>query len=551
MKKVIVMVLSLVGGELMTESSYLLTFQEKREVVCSVCGRSLIDEDFLYLTRNDSPPHSLLCRVCAKKVRGKGKKGEKGQELVSYQGPAAAHLFFGPSESDTSTPAQERFPSMIVLAKAGRRRRMVVLREARTGVERKDKDLLRKLMEEEAEVAQEHTWNYRVVDDHTVEAQNTMRKIQCVVPAPLSQIWYKGSCLVLVSEKGYEVHDFYSDETERFSLEEYNQLTQHLGRYGHSFDFAVHEFSARDSGEGSKAPKVSLKSALMSPEKRERIRQKELKREEEYKKKEHTLGKLSRLIFSDETGSSVSLAESRFKFPFHYAREGEKTLLVGNAHGYILKWPVGLPIADVFARDTQAVIVTQEKGETKQLWHDFARHNEEGMVLAENYPLAVLEAPLQTKEQLEAQGFVSFPVPEKTFDTMFHEMAVIPLGFSHRFHSIATLEELVEKLKCEEGRSVGRENDTYRCSLDPRRTKMDVLLPSEDGDDDEDEADGFEITINNPQDRIWKRGAEVLLPDNGRLVLYDFERERVERFAIPAFDSLEKELAKLEFTEIK
>lgn len=549
MKKIILLILSLFTGGLKAESNYLLNFQEKRGVVCSVCGRSLIDEDFLYESKKGySSTTSLLCRFCSKKIRG---KGDEGKEVAPFTA-SAKKASFDYAAGDQSSCVVERIPSMVALATAGRRRHMVLLREARTGSERKDKELLKKLMEEEAEVAQEYMWKYRVVDDHTMEAENGLRKIQCAVKTPLKEVWYKGSCLVLVSENGYQLHDFYASHTEHFSCQEHDRLQDYLKRHQSGAEFRVYNFALFPHREGlsGKGPK---KSILMSEEKRESLHKRQAQREKAYKE---SLGKSSRVIFADETRSSVPLTDSVYKFPFHYATEpGRNTLLVGNKEGYILRLPIGQPIMSVFARDTQAVIVTQEKGHTQQIWHDFSRHNEEDMVLAEKYPLAVLEAPLQSQEELEAQGFVKFPVAEKTFDQMFHEMAVIPEGFAHTIHPVSSLEELTRKLERDENRVLGEENDRYRCLLDARKSKVDIEIQCKkedegDEDDEDDEVDGFEITINNPRDRIWKRGSEVGLPDNGCFVVYDFKRETVERFPVFSMDSLEKELSKLDFTEV-
>jgi hypothetical protein len=267
-----------------------------------------------------------------------------------------------------------------------------------------------------------------------------------------------------------------------------------------------------------------------------------------------------RLQFVDEPRPHDSLSKENRKASFYYATTDErKTLLVGNDDGYILKWPVEGTIIGLSTRATEAVITVREGVEVKQLWHDFARHNEDQIVLGQEYPITVLELPVQSKEELRKQGFSEALVSEKTLDQMFYEMAVIPEGFVQIFHPPYSVKEVQDRLRIllknnetdpllprDEWRSVSNENARYECLRDVKENKIDVI---EDGGVGEE----FEITLNDPKDRIWKRGAEVLIPDNGTLMLYNFKTESVERFDLKKtlLEEIEQELPGLHFSEIK
>ena len=95
-----------------------------------------------------------------------------------------------------------------------------------------------------------------------------------------------------------------------------------------------------------------------------------------------------------------------------------------------------------------------------------------------------------------------------------------------------------------------QENHEYRCELDAKTGMVDVSI--ERGGKEEE--DGFEVVVSNPKDRVWKRGAEVLVSDNGYLVLYNFKTEEVERFdteRVAPMEDIERALVGLKFNEIK
>ncbi len=503
MKKIILLTVGFFAGSLYSESGYLVSRQQKRGEVCSLCGRFLIVEDFLQGALGDRQnKRSLMCRFCFKKMRGKGGKGEKTEGVVALRGESGSPFFASGFDDAGCARADERMPSMIPLSLAGRRRHIILLRDVRTGSERKDKHLFRDLMEEEAQVAREHTWIYRVLDGSTIEVENGIKKVRCFSKSPLTSLWYRGHCAVLASELGYKMYDFYSGETKIFSPSKRDELKLYLERHGYGSDFKEYvfdkKFLAKKEDDALKVPK---KSILVPQEEREKRRQKEQEKE-----KRGAFRKTERLLFSDEVSTSIPLEQKSRKPHFYYATdEGRKTLLVGNDDGYILKWPVEETILGLLARGTEAIITTQVGAEVKQLWHDFARHNEDQIVLGQDYPITVLELPVEPKEDLIRQGFSESLVSEKTFDQMFYEMAIVPEGFMQTFHPASSLQELLGRLEFNATRSLVKENDEYRCLLDAKKTKVEVAVHKEGDDEDEDEDDGFEITINNQKDRVWKR----------------------------------------------
>ena len=549
MKKIILLTVGFLAGSLYSESGRSVGLQEKRGAVCSLCGRSLSGEDFLQGSLGGSQ-NERVCRFCLKKLRGKGNKGEKTEGAVVYRSASSSPLF-APGFDDGVRALEERMPGMVMLPRAGRRRHVVLLRDVRTGSERKNKHLFRDLMEEEAQVAREHTWTYRVLDGSTVEVENGIKKVRCFSKSPLTSLWYRGHCAVLASELGYKMYDFYSGETKKFASSERDKLKTYLERHGYGSDFKEYTFDQpveKKEDDGLRAPK---KSILASQEEREKRRQREQERE-----RRGASRKTERLLFSDEALASGPLEQKSRKPHFYYATdEGRKTLLVGNDDGYILKWPVEETIIGLLARGTEAIITTQVGAEVKQLWHDFARHNEDKMVLGQDYPITVLELPVQPKEELIRQGFSESSVSERTFDQMFHDMAVIPEGFAQTVHPAYSLRELLGCLDFNEARSLSSENDEYRCLLDAKKAKIEVVVSQESGADDSDEEeDSFEIVVNNHKDRVWKRGSEVLIPDNDCFVLYNFKTEVVERFdvrKVSSLEDIEKELPGLRFSEIK
>ena len=520
MKKIILLTIGFCAGSLYSVSGQGVSLQETRRATCSLCGRTLIEEDFLQGALNSYLNNrSLVCRFCLKKLRGKGGK----EEALSTLREERSSSFFATGDSDEGWASERMLRMTVPLLRAGRRRDIVLLRDRRTGLERKNKCIFKEIMEEEAQVAREYTWTYRVLDGRTVEVENGIKKVRCFSKSPLLSLWYRGSCAVFASERGYKLYDFYSGEAKKFSPRERDELTVYLERAGYGSDFKVYTFDR-------------------PAEKKERIRG-------------------ERIFFSDEDSSSL-ITENK-KSHFYYATdEKRKTLLVGNDDGYILKWPVEQTILGLLVRGTEAIITTQVGTEVRQLWHDFARHNENKMIFAQDYPITVLELPVQSKEDLLKQGFSESSVNEKTFDQMFHEMSIIPERFTQTFHSDCSLSELLGCLKCNKTRSLVRENDEYHCLLDAKKTKVEVTVRKqpkttkklEDEDSEHEEIEGFEIALNNSKDRLWKRGAEVLMPDNGSLVLYNFKTEAVERFdvqKIPSLETLGQALSELKFSEIK
>jgi hypothetical protein len=504
MKKIILLAISFLTADLSPMLGPVAFIQAKKNVVCSVCNRCFKSDYVLQGSlKKDSKRGALVCQSCLKKLRGKNGKSGAVEKLSITSLCVSDFNEGGDARADLGTLAP---------LKAGRRKQMILLRSLRTGSERKDKTLLKKLMEEEAEIAREYTWNYRVRDGHTIEVENGIKKITCVSKHPLTALWCRGQCAVLASDVGYEVHDFYSDETKNFFPFEQDKLRRYVELRGHGPHFKVYNFCP-------------------------------LAEKKEKAKKE-------RIVFLDELDSSQALVRENEESSFYYALNKEtSSLLVGNQEGYILTWPVEGSIVDLFSRGTEALIGTAVEGEVRHVWHDFARHNEDQRVFGQEYPITVLELPVQSKEELIRQGFSESLVSEKTFDQMFHEMAIIPEGFTQTFYSPSSLQELVGHLSFEDTRSLSQENRKYRCLLDAKKTKIEVSVGEGSTDDD-----GFEITIPNSEDRLWKRGSELLLPDNGCLVMYNFQTELVERFEVPkvsVLEDIERELLGLKFSEIK
>jgi len=504
------------GGNLYSDFSYFVTVQQEKALLCSVCNCILVSEDFLQeLMMIDKQKPFLICCACLKKIRGKGGKGEAAEELAISFKEVHRPLSFH-SDRDDAVSAQVRDDRSMMLPRlaAGRRRPIIFLRDARTGLERKNKERMKSFMEEEAEVARQYAWKYRIVNDSTIEVEHGIDKFKCSSVNPLLSFSYRGHCAVLTSESGHMVYDFYSGRIKSFSFLEEDELKFYLEKNGYGFDFKKYTF--------------------------------------EHSLEKKKVKKKGRVLFFDQDSSPKPLVTENIKSPFYYAvDEDRKTLLVGNDDGAILKWPMEQTIIGLLVKDTQAVVTTVMDSEVKQFWLDFARHNEEKAVLLQDYPIDFLEAPVQSKEQLIKKGFSESLVREKSFDSMFHEMAIIPEGFIQKFHSSCSLSELLGHLKPNEGRSLQEEERDYQCLLDAKKTKIEVTVYKKDARGHEDEEEGFEVTINNPKDHVWKRGSEVLIPDNGCLVLYNFKTEIVQRFDTSLLPSVEKEFNGLGFREIK
>ena len=562
MKKIILLAAGLFVVALYSESGRLGSFQERRAAVCSLCGHRLIDEDFLQgVADGYQGREALMCRFCLKKTRGKGGKGEATEGALVLKQARGGSPLVSSSDDDGAARADESMPVLRV----GRRAHIVLLREARTGSERKNKHLFRDLMEEEARVAQEHAWSYRLVPGidqgvHKLEVRNGAGFSSVYsLPRSAQQLWYKGSCIVSLQRHSYVVRDFSSgDEKKFFSISAFENYLERTG-YGPEESFKKYDFEqpvCSGGGEKQEGDQRYKKSILASAQKRKEIKEKARLREEKIAK-EVSVKHTPRLLFVDEPRPHDPLRKESPKSNFYYATADErKTLLVGNDDGYILKWPVEGTIIGLLTRGTEAVITTQAGAEVKQMWHDFARHNEDQMLLGQDYPITVLELPVQSKEELRKQGFSDSLVSEKTFDQMFHEVSVIPEGFVQTFHPPYSVQEVWDRLRIllkesdpslskEELRSVSNENDRYECLRDSKENKINLIEAGEIGEE-------FEITLNDPKDRIWKRGAEVLIPDNGCLILYNFKTELVERFDLQksSLEEIEKKLPALQFSEI-
>ena len=551
MKKIILFIMSLFVGSLYSSigsspKNYSLTAQEKKGLLCSLCRRILAQEDF-FEGGDYSDRSSLLCRFCFKMLRGK-KDGKPA---------GSAGLLMGTDSSSSDDSDEHDFNGALQrlsLSRARRRGRMIVLREARTGLERKDKHHFKKLVEKEVELARQHAWTYRVLDNKTIDVENGVKTIHCTSKIPLTSLLCKGSCAIFSSERGHRVHDFATDDTASFFPDQLDKLNAYVEALGQGTDFGAYVFPKSGVEEGKVGGgAASKKSLLISSQERELRRKKEEERREKLKVEKDSLEKTQRLCFSD-ADTSVFFTMENQKPQFYYAvAEDKKTLLVGNEDGYILQWPVEKTITGLLARGTEAVITTNAGGVDKQLWHDFARHNEDDTVVFQEHPITTLEAPLQPKSEFMKQGFLESAVRETTFDQMFHEMAIIPEGFMQTLHHPASLQEFIEHLKhleCREGRSLFQENHEYRCELDAKTGMVDVSI--ERGGKEEEE--GFEVVVSNPKDRVWKRGAEVLVSDNGYLVLYNFKTEEVERFdteRVAPMEDIERALVGLKFNEIK
>ncbi len=542
MKKIILFVISLFAVSLHSSLYDLSSVQGLKDRKCSLCGLIFMQKDFLE-KEDYSDGSPVLCSFCRKMMRGK----KDGVLARTERLLGESCNFSSDDESDEHDSGRET--QGVLLSKAGKRNQMIVLREARTGLERKDKPHFKKLAEQEIELARQHAWTYRVLDDHTVDIENVIKKIHCSSKIPLTHLLYRGSCVIFSSEQGYRVHDFATGDTASFYPEQLDELNAYLETLGYGTDFRMYIFSKSFIAE----PKAASKKILISPQDIELRRKKEKERQEKLEVEKDTQEKTQKLCFSDAQKSMFFTMENK-KPEFYYAvAEDKKTLLVGNESGYILKWPVESKITGLLARGTEAIVTTKVDGVDKQIWHDFARHNEDDIITFQEYPITSLEGPLQSKEELMKQGFLESAVRETTFDQMFHEMAVIPEGFTQTIYHPTSLQKLVERLKnleCKEGRSLDQESHECQCEINAETEMVDVFVKR----GMKEEEDGFEITINNPKDCVWKRGAEILVPDNGYLVLYNFKTEEVERFdteKITPIEEIEGALTELKFNKIK
>lgn len=580
MKRIAMFVIGCAMISLYGEVDYSYVKDQSFYIFCSSCGKRISDVDLL--VDSGKTTGLVLCRFCLKRMM---QEEEKKGAIVSKA--SSARLGSGGSEDEGAVWKFEgRAAGTSLLARAGRRGHVVMLRGERTGEERKNKSLFWRLVKEEAQIALEHTWVYKVLDDYRgVEVKNQKLpggKLEWRVRSLLKKIWYQGPRVIFFSDDGYEVYDFSSKRSASFREEQSDDLNEYLDRNGYldaEFkEYSWGEESLNPAGEVLERPAVFAKKILKSEEKVKEIqrkRQERLQRYDELERKRQDAQKLldrskKELRFTDEASAEKPLVKQKNKPLFYYTlTNGRTTLMVGNEEGYVLECPLGEKIIGVATRGTEAVIST-ESG--KQFLYDFERHAEEGPVYEKDHPIAILESPVRSDAMLIKQGFSPQPtLKEKSLDEFFHELAVIPEGYTSILHPAYALQELMGHLAVTDSREettqdpndtelaafirkqkvIGKKT-TYEFALSEDKTAVDLSILTLNRRDEIEDEDEYGISLSGGQ--AWSRGAELLLPDNGDFLRYDFKAAHVDRFQlkeVPSIQHIENMLPGLGFCKVQ
>ncbi len=395
----------------------------------------------------------------------------------------------------------DRFQSV-----ARRTKQTVLVRPERTGQERKNKDAFKRSIEEEAHMSREHMWSYLVAQDHTfVTVQSALlphpyREKAYFTRKPFTKMLYRNGCAVFVLPTEYEVHDFSCNKTMFFPFAKKDELEHYLYKNGHGGQFKEYVVTVPSDGK-------KMKSTGLIPTLR------------------------------------YALTDDR------------RTVLVGNDGGYILKWELGAPVEDVFARADEVAVVA----DGHHFVQDFSRHEEEEEVTVRDYPLDVLVVEKAQPRDLMEQGFVRVGAPEMTVDMFMRDLASVPDSCTYMIYQPSTLEELAVHLRRSQEPSGGKRKFSYSLTIEQDEETQEqeavikvignVLL-----DNGCEDAWKEEIVLYSLQDRAWYRDGQVVTWDHEDLISFDYENKEAKRFVLPegvTRDNVAAKMPELAFTELR